>query len=360
MKIGIFIVLVFLCMNLISATEINDIVPPNSDYYIYTVEDLKTVEYNSNIHANFTLMNFTLMNDIEITDEIWKPIGSSAKPFSGSFNGNNHTITFTKDTELLQSINANGSENNGYGLFGCVGTGKIRDLNLVLQGNLTSNGNYTGALVGIVSGTDNTGNSWDFTKLGLVNCTVSAENYSVSGLNNVGGLVGYAVNGTFENSSTDCSVIAKGNNAGGFAGAVSNGTFIDSSSSGSVESAKNAGGFIGMIRIGSISNVSAAGSVKSNESSGGLIGYVSDEIIVLNSIADGNVKPAGKFGNFIGSWNENYKPDVINCFYQGTEVDLEPVPITTDNSQNYLIAGVGLIFIFFVLIATVFYFKKKT
>jgi len=54
--------------------------PPPDMNYIYTENDLKTMEYSLDYYDYFNLAN-----DIEITDTVWVPIGSASKPFSGDF-----------------------------------------------------------------------------------------------------------------------------------------------------------------------------------------------------------------------------------------------------------------------------------
>jgi The GLUG motif. len=333
-----FVFILFLSSNAVSTT----FAPP--EYSIYSVEDLKAIEYKPEGSA------FTLMNDIEITDEIWKPIGSTNRPFQGYFNGNNHTITFTKDTTLRPSIGTKGG-----GLFGNVYTSQIYDLEIVLQGNLTSESDSTGPLVGFVSGDRIEGIASSL----IENCTVRSQNHTISGKNNVGGLVGYIENGAVINSSSDCSVKTEENNSGGLVGHVFNSSILDSSSSGKIEAGKyNAGGLIGCSEFGNISNVSATGSVKSEKYSGGLIGYVANTTVISDSSADGAVKPKGAFGNFIGGWAENYKPTATNSFYQKTEVDLEPVPLDTNKiSKTMLIAVIGVFLL--AAVFAVIYFKNK-
>ena len=360
MKIYFFSVFVFLllllCLNTVYASEPEESMP-SPMYYLYSVDDLKAIEYQPEVDADFYLMN-----DIEITEETWKPIGSTHRPFRGIFHGNNYTITFTKDTELLPSFGPESSINgNGSGLFGNVYAGTISDLNIVLQGNLTSKSNYVGPLVGFVSGNNS---SFRTPSSFILNCTVQSQNHTIYGKNNVGGLVGYLDNGGITSCFSDCSVKAEENNSGGLIGYASNSSISDSSSSGVVEAGKsNGGGLIGYSKLNNNSNVSATGAVKSKEYAGGLVGYISKTTIISDSSADGDVKPKGAFGNFIGGWDENYKPTVSNCFYQETEVDLEPVPplpysIVCGKSYLlfYLAAGIGIILI---AAAGIIYFKKR-
>jgi len=325
-------------------------------YFIYSVDDLRAIEYNSDI-----LAGFLLMNDIEITDETWNPIGSTNRPFKGIFYGNNHTITFTKDTELSQPI---GYENSGSGLFGNIYSGEIYDLTIVLNGNLSSDSANVGSLVGIMNGNSSQAN---YTSSSIVNCTVLSNGYRISGAGNTGGLVGSVINGSVENSFSDCSVLSEGNNSGGLIGYVFNGTFNNSSAAGSISSkGNNAGGFIGLMRMGSISDSFATGSVEAIGYAGAFAGYISDETTISNSFANGAVKPKGVFGNFIGGWAEDYKPTVADCFYQETEVDLEPVPPVSDVEvyyKNYTLFYALFIclavIIFLFAIAAVFYLKKR-
>ena len=304
--------------------------PLPSEFEVYTVEDLRAIDYQPS-----NIISIELMNDIEITDEFWKPIGSSNKPFTGEFYGNNHTITFTKDTEFIPAV---GSENSGCGLFGYIYDGQIRDLNIVLQGNLTSTENNTGTLVGII----NLNYSAVLVSSSppvatILNCSVSGDGYFVSGKENVGGMVGNIIRGSIKNSSSDCSVITSESNAGGLVGFVSHGTILDSSASGSVKARGNVGGFIG---------------------------YILNETTISNSSASGSVESTGPSGNFIGYWDKNYKPTVMNCIYRGTEVDLDAPP-TPDvifcyprsPILFYLAAGIGIILL--IAAAAILYFKKK-
>jgi len=343
-----FKILLFLFIAVCSVSISAGWLEPPPEYSIYSVDDLKSIEFRPEGST------FILMNDIEITDEIWKPIGSASRPFQGSFVGNNHTITFTKDTTLRPSIETKEGMKGG-GLFGNVYGGLIFDLEIVLQGNLTSESDSTGPLVGFVSGNRIEGISSSL----IENCTVRSQNHTISGKNNVGGLVGYIENGAVINSSSDCSVKTEENNSGGLVGHVFNSSILDSSSSGKIEAGKyNAGGLIGFSEFGNISNVSATGFVKAEKYAGGLIGYVSNTTVISDSVANGTVKPKGEFGNFIGGWAENYKPAVSNCFYQKIEVDLEPVPLDTNNSSKTMIVAVICILLLTAFF-TMIYFKNK-
>ncbi|MCL2862609.1 MAG: hypothetical protein FWE54_00715 [Methanimicrococcus sp.] len=288
-------------------------------------------------------------------------------------------------------------DDDGYGFFGNIENAWIYNLNLVFQGNVTSEFNNTGALAGKVGLSELNDYGYGSISVIIVNCTVKSESIvkseshttskekkagefiknaincivqsikhlfsgekkagvpienmendtleskgtSISGENDVGGLVGNLADGLIYNCSSDFSVIAKKDNAGGLVGYIYTGSVINSSASGPVEAkGENAGGLVGYIQHGNashmndyfgsrditITNSYATNSVQSQGYAGGLIGYISNFIIIGNSSASGPVDPPGKFGDFIGGWDEGNKPEVNNCFYQDEEVDLTAMP----------------------------------
>ncbi|HRY77667.1 MAG TPA: hypothetical protein P5154_02765, partial [Candidatus Izemoplasmatales bacterium] len=88
--------------------------------------------------------NYRLTADIDLAGAEWTPIGTDTAPYSGTFEGQNHTIS---DFTITRS-------NDGYaGFFGYV-TGDIKNLRLT---DVTVNVNpnrafYAGLLVGYLTG----------------------------------------------------------------------------------------------------------------------------------------------------------------------------------------------------------------
>lgn len=89
---------------------------------IESVEDFFNIENNLN-------GKYKLMNDIVIEMNEYSPIGSYQSPFSGTLIGNNHTITYT-----VNSSSKLGQD----GLFGYL-NGVVKDLNIVVKGNIENN-----------------------------------------------------------------------------------------------------------------------------------------------------------------------------------------------------------------------------
>ena len=177
-----------------------------------------------------------LMNNIDLKDVCgselnggtsWTPIGSDSRRYTGTFDGNGHTISglYIKNT----------TSDYYQGLFGYVDQGGTVQ-NLSVSG--TVNSSYVGGVVGL-----NSGNVENCYNTGTVTGTVSASGNSsvvggVVGYNNgsvtncyntgtvtgtvssdyVGGVVGRNFGGTVENCYNTGSVSGSGNSVGGVVG----------------------------------------------------------------------------------------------------------------------------------------------
>jgi len=106
-------------------------------YQIWTAGDLGwlSFNYNSSMEGKY----FALQRNIDLSGKTWKPIGSSATPFQGVFDGNSYTISgLTSSTQISFDY---------YGLFGVVKNAVIK--NLVVDAKyLTNTSSNTGVLVG--------------------------------------------------------------------------------------------------------------------------------------------------------------------------------------------------------------------
>lgn len=156
--------------------------------------------------------HYKLVSNIEIGEWIksnlgsngWIPIGTEGLPFTGTFDGNDYSIT-----------NLNCSRQNNVGLFGVTSNAQIKNLNLSLT-NMTGIDNV-GSLIGCSHGTEVsnirvTGRSHGSNCVGGLigkihdNCTTVGASYGeiskltsvdncdvecdVNGENNIGGLIG--------------------------------------------------------------------------------------------------------------------------------------------------------------------------
>jgi prepilin-type N-terminal cleavage/methylation domain-containing protein len=208
--------------------------------------------------------NFILTNDIDCSSIAnFDPIGDSVSSFIGNFDGAGHTVS---------NLTINRPTEDWVGLFGYVGpSGSVEHVGVV---NVSIVGKrYTGALAGMSGGTikrsystglitarDFTGGlvgvltGLDFTGASIEN-SYSYVNISTDQLpwaTNLGGLVGHVIDATVKNSFATGNVdgLTEGEYFGGLVGRLGLGggtasTLIDSFSTGSV-SGSYAGSLIGL------------------------------------------------------------------------------------------------------------------
>ena len=229
-------------------------------YLISTAEDMNAI----GAEPNDWDAHFLLVNDIDLsayTGRQFNIIGNHSNPFTGVFDGNDHTISsFTYGTNNTWYI----------GLFGYIygANAVIKDLTLVTPDvNAAGDSDNVGCLVGrLVSGT-------------ITGCAI--EGGSVSGKDWwTGGLVGYN-SGTISNCYSSVSVSGGGMYTGGLVG--------------------------GNYGPGTISNCYAEGSVSGNYDTGGLVGLNAGQITCCRSDAD--VSGSDEIGGLVG---EN-KGTILKC-----------------------------------------------
>ncbi|MDO4337066.1 MAG: MBG domain-containing protein [Eubacteriales bacterium] len=137
---------------------------------------------NGQTRDNFKDKTVKLDADIDLSGKMWTPIGvyntsmSNSFPFSGTFDGNGHTISnMTVESDSLKAV----------GLFGYTSQSEIKNLTLMTPSvNQKVSGNvYAGGVVGYAV------SSKGISACAVVNGEISAEGTKET---NVGGIVGYA------------------------------------------------------------------------------------------------------------------------------------------------------------------------
>ncbi|DAA82791.1 TPA: hypothetical protein CPT90_08220 [Candidatus Gastranaerophilales bacterium HUM_3] len=192
---------------------------------------------------------YILMNNIDLEGYDWAPVGTTANPFLGEFNGNGYVISNLKIIK---------PDENDLGVFGYTGTSSISNLGLE---NIEINGkDHCGSLVGQGGGT-------------VKNCY--STNAVISGRYLIGGLIGW----DFTNSISFCysNSDVSGN---GYVGALLGESYnsVDNCFAvGSVTSPWLAGGLIGKC-YSKISNSYAAAKVSCNNDGGGLVGSAGQDL----------------------------------------------------------------------------------
>lgn len=149
--------------------------------------------FAENVNSKGGTQNALLLNDIELGNFDWTPIGTSSKPFSGSFEGNGHTVTelyvngntnykglfgYIKDA-VIQGVTVKGSVSGKQYVGGIVGyiTGNSTIDRCANYSNVTGSGTYVGGITGYLSSANSV----------MTNCYNTGN---ISGTTNCGGVVG--------------------------------------------------------------------------------------------------------------------------------------------------------------------------
>jgi len=204
-------------------------------------------------------------------------------------------------TNVANTGNVSGQARVG-GVTGQVNSGAIIT-NAVITGNVTGTGDLVGGLVGYnqnqIMGSSYTGN--------------------VSGQKFVGGAAGRnegAINGV----SINGNITGSSDNIGGLVGWNNNGTITNCATSGSVSGVKEVGGLVGFhgYSNGTISGCNAAMSVTGLENVGGLVGYNQDGLIE-KSYTTGQVNGITNTGGLVG--NSRWGGALISMCYTLSNVN---------------------------------------
>ena len=246
------------------------------NYTVTSAEGLKNLAKLVNEEGK-TDINITLDTDLTLTGE-WTPIGTESQPYTGTFDGGNHTITGLK-------IDQSGTDN--VGLIGRLGSGgKVQDVTLT-EVNVTG-GTYVGGIAGQTDGT-------------VENCSV---NGTVTGQNQTGGIVG-------RNFSTISGCSAEGTvtgntNVGGISGLC-----VPNYDTGT-------GSLIGSTIEGCHSTAAVSGI----SSVGGVVGNLGNGCSLMACYSTGNVTATITYGhaNVGGVVGINGQGTVTACYHATGEI----------------------------------------
>jgi len=234
----------------------------DGSYTVTTDDGLRNVAKLVNEEGK-TDINITLDTDLTLTGE-WTPIGTESQPYTGTFDGNNYTIT---------GLTVNQTRNY-VGLIGCIGSdGTVKNVKLE-NVNITGDGFFVGGVAGTNYGT-------------IENCSVDGTltNY----VQYLGGVVG--------------------DNLGSIIGCSSSGTITGTG--------PNVGGIGGQSVGGTIMACYSVANIKGWSSSGGVLGQTNRETVVIACYhAKGNVTgEQSRIGGVIG-WNYG---KVTACYWENNQ-----------------------------------------
>ncbi|MDP6772017.1 MAG: GLUG motif-containing protein, partial [Anaerolineales bacterium] len=189
--------------------------------------------------------------------EGFSPIGNIQQGFSGSYDGQYFKVS---------GLMINRPDYDSVGLFGYTESATIKNLGLT-NVSITGNNNVGG----LVGKNVNKFPDPDQYASTVTNCYTTG---SVRGRSRIGGLVGYFMYScAISKSYSTCSVIATGERVGGLVGINGHSYITDSYATGSVTGGGKVGGLVGTNGRTTISNSYSTGLVSTeSDSVGGLIG----------------------------------------------------------------------------------------
>lgn len=221
----------------------------------------------------------------------FSPVGTNSSGFTGSFNGQGHTIT---------GLTISRASTNYVGLFGYTNGANIS--NVTLSGGSITGNDGVGPLIGYMMGGS----------VSLASASASVSGTS-SGEVNTGGLIGTVDSGSVSNSFASGTVTGVGWDVGGLVGYLTNGgTITQSYATGNVTGTGTStgngyvGGLVGANGYtgdgGTISQSYATGTITGAMGPiGGLVGH--NEGTITDSYATGRViglSGASNIGGFVG------------------------------------------------------------
>ena len=215
----------------------------NGDYYeIYNQGQLRWFANQVN-NQNRPNINARLMKDITMDGTEWTPIGTDTIPFTGTFEGDGHTISKLTCTDTnkdhvglvgyaidatIQNVTVQGATLNGRDHIGAVcgylTGGTITNCHAV---ETVIGHKYCGGIVGYIMGNTN-----------VTGCTNSG---TVSGYSFLGGIVGQAHRATVQRCFNSGAVTGNRSPIGGIVGQAITTTVLDCGNTGAVTRADNSG-----------------------------------------------------------------------------------------------------------------------
>ena len=258
--------------------------------YIYNANDFRLFAMNVNNGNTYKGSKVYLMENIDLENKEWTPIGNATNKFKGEFDGNNKTIS---------NLNVGNKKMSDVGLFGYTEEGKIHNVHV-------HNADVEGRLnVGVVAGTP-------YTSV-YENIKVTGE-VEVDGFSYVGGVLGKNAYANVTNVTVD----------------VEEGSYVNANSvENDIAYRTYVGGVIGFMGEGShtVSNVTS--NIDTNGSTcdvGGIVGIAHYGNTFVNCSSTGDVtiydgedsKYSLEIGGIAGVWHDG--GDLVtftNCTYGG-------------------------------------------
>ena len=235
-----------------------DRVEEGNYYEIYNQGQLRWFANQVN-NQNRPNINARLMKDITMDGTEWTPIGTDTIPFTGTFEGDGHTISKLTCTD---------TNKDHVGLVGYAIDATIQ--NVTVQGATLNGRDHIGAVCGYLTGGT------------ITNCHAVE---TVIGHKYCGGIVGYIMGNTNVTGCTNSGTVRGYNYLGGIAAHADSTTVQRCFNSGTVTGNYPTGGIVGFANNATVQDCGNTGAVKSpngNEYCGGIAGSTNNTSSIQN------------------------------------------------------------------------------
>lgn len=184
-----------------TAEDLGYFIQDDGSYTVYTANGLK--EWAEAVQTDPTI-NCTLTADINLTGKEWTPVGNSGQTYSGTFNGQGHTITGLNISSPSEAV----------ALFHNIGgAGKVMNLQLK---DVTYNGST--AMGGIAHGNSGTITACSVT--GKLTTTSNSADVGGIAASNLGSITACWFNGTITGGGNVAGIAGNNLNAGSYSGKI--------------------------------------------------------------------------------------------------------------------------------------------
>ena len=225
-------------------------------YLISSPDELMWFDKNAKMTDSAKLMaDITINEDVSGSDATsqkykWTPIGTDSSKYTGTFDGNGHTISGL----YINSMAAN------TGMFGRIGSSAVVKNLTLADSVIRSTKNYTGAITGYIDDAAS-----------VTNCHTK-NSVQVSAAVYTGGITGYQDDTSMLTRCSNAAEVTGANNVGGISGynwSKSSASLTDSYNRGSVSGSNLVGGICAQIYIGgTVSDVYNLGTVQATGTAG--------------------------------------------------------------------------------------------
>ena len=284
---------------------------------------------NKSINVELTqsiIVNNVLLDEDTTDARVWTPIGNYSNKYSGTFDGNGCVII---------GLYINDSSAANIGLFGYIGAkGVVK--NTEVNAHYFCAYDFVGGIAGVNDGViidcinygcvigNNmcVGGMAGTNKGEIINCH---NNTVVTGLLNVGGIVGYNYRGKITGSYSSGDVNASGSCVGGVVGDNYEGEINNCYNTGAVDGHDLVGGVVGN-SDGTVTNCYSAGEVSGVICLGGICGKSYSGTIAncyyLNTAYDGGINGEDADGSAEAKTAEQFASGEVAYLLQGEQDDI--------------------------------------